>query len=73
MEEPRLDGAPTQRTGGEFDESRSSCKYVRNSKGDTQVEVKVYDGSTREEMSELQQIAFDTYKAAVEAAGLLVA
>ena len=72
MEEPRLDGAP-QRGSGEFDDQRSSVKYVRNAKGDTQVEVKVYDGSTREQMDDLQKTAFDTYKAAVEAAGLLVA
>ncbi len=71
MEEPRLDGAP--RVSGEFDDQRSSCKYSRNAKGDTQVEVKAYEGTTREQMMELQQIAFETYKAAVEAAGLLVA
>lgn len=73
MEEPRLDGAPTRSASGEFDDQRSSVKYVRNAKGDTQVEVKAYEGSSREQMSELQQIAFDTYKSAVEAAGLLVA
>ncbi len=72
MEEPRLEGAQ-QRQSGEYEDQRSSCRYVRNAKGDTQVEVKAYEGTTREQMLELQQIAFDTYKAAVEAAGLLVA
>ncbi len=44
-------------------ESRSSVKISRNAKGEAQFEVKVYDGSTEEELDEVRRIAVVQYEA----------
>ena len=57
-----------------IDEPRplSSIKFVRNAKGDTQVEVKVVEGADATEVARIRQVAFTNYKAAVEATGGLI-
>ena len=44
---------------------RSSIKLVRNAKGDTQVEVKVYVGDTDADVLKARQLAVDTYRQVV--------
>ncbi len=66
MEEPRLEG------GSWAQESRSSIKFARNAKGDTQIEVKAVDGTTPEEMEAIRLVAFDNYKKATEAVGYIL-
>ena len=67
MEEPRLVA-----NEGFVQESRSSLKFVRNAKGDTQIEVKTVEGTTMEEMQEIRRAAFYTYKAATESVGYIL-
>jgi len=48
--------------GGEPVESRSSVKLVRNAKGDTQVEVKVYVGDSQEQVDQARDLAVRAYQ-----------
>ena len=67
MEEPRLVA-----NEGFVQESRSSLKFVRNAKGDTQIELKVVEGTTEDEMDEIRRIAFNAYRAATEQVGYIL-
>lgn len=50
----------------------SFCRFTRNSKGDTQVEIKVLAGESPEEMARIREIALAEYTSAVVATGGLV-
>lgn len=65
-EEPRIAG----REFVHVDKSR--VKFIRNARGETQVEVSVVEGTTVAEMAAIRQLAFDNYKAAVEQTGGLL-
>ncbi len=51
----------------------SFCRFTRNSKGDTQVEIKVIAGEDPNEVHRIREIALDSYRKAVEATGGLIA
>ncbi len=70
MEEPRL--IPPPAGEGFVQESKSSLKFIRNAKGDTQIEVKAVEGTTETEMNEIRRIAFNAYKAATESVGYIL-
>jgi hypothetical protein len=57
MPEPGGLPAPEQR-----EEQRSSVKLVRNAKGDTQIEVKVYAGDTEQDVDRARDLAVRTYR-----------
>lgn len=48
---------------------KSSVKLVRNAKGDTQIEMRVVDGTPPEEMKRLRELALSEYRQLVEATG----
>jgi hypothetical protein len=48
---------------------KSSIKFTRNSKGDTQVELRVVAGEDAGEMDRIRTLAYQTYRAAVESVG----
>lgn len=48
---------------------KSSVKLVRNAKGDTQIEMRVVDGTPPEEMQRLRLLALAEYRQLVEATG----
>lgn len=51
---------------------KSSVKLVRNAKGDTQIEMRVVDGTTDVEMARLRLLALAEYRTLVEATGGLL-
>lgn len=56
---------PEQHAEGQVD-SRSSVKVVRNAKGDTQVEVKIYAGEEDSEVERVRALAVQTYQTLLE-------
>ena len=50
-------------------EKGSSVKLVRNAKGDTQIELKVYVGDTQQELDEARQFAEMQYDLLVKKYG----
>lgn len=53
---------PEPTTGEQHEEQRSSVKLVRNAKGDTQIEVKVYAGDTEQDVDRARDLAVRTYR-----------
>ena len=71
-EEPRIE--PTGQTSQGFVHiEKSSVKFTRNAKGDTQIELRVVEGTTPEEMQAIRELAYENYKRAVEDTGGLIA
>lgn len=50
-------------------EQRSSVKIAMTAKGEPTVEVKVYEGSTQEELDKIRGIAVSTYRSASQEVG----
>jgi hypothetical protein len=48
---------------------QSSVKFVRNSKGDHQIELKTVAGTTAEQMRAIRELAYAEYRLAVESIG----
>jgi hypothetical protein len=48
-------------------EQRSSVKISTTAKGDPQVEVKIYDGTSEPDVTKIRELAVDAYKAARQA------
>jgi phosphotransferase system HPr-like phosphotransfer protein len=50
-------------------EQKSSVKLSLNAKGDCQVEVKCYQGTTNDEMEATRQLAISTFNETLKAVG----